>query len=674
MIDERDLEIRLGSLMCGLNPDNQGIINLLSILPIGVSITTDVSCHEIWHNPAAAQFLRIPESHALPHLADNLPLVRVFRKGQERFSDEMPLQRAAWFGESIRGDELEFVWEDGTRKTSRWNANPIYGDTGIITGAIAVCEDITTRKRAYNKLRAHQKNLRKMVKERTNQLGKAKQTIQEEIARHSQTERVLSLAKVAVSKVFQYSPDSISISTLKEGRYIQINDAFTSLTGYKDYEVIGCTVKELGIWVFPEERAVMLRQIQMHGIITNFEMQLRIKSGRVLICLVSGGTIDIEGETHIICVIKDITERKYMEEKLRFSEERFTKYFNSSPYPMCISTLYEGRFIEVNESFCIASGYSPDELIGRSVIEDGLWLNPEERRLVEAKITSKGSVRDLEISFRTRSGEHRVALFNAESIDVQGTPCLLSVVMDITEKKQIEVEMLRLDRLNLVGEMAASIGHEIRNPMTTVRGYLQLLKENEKYIPEVESFDLMIEELDRANLIITEFLSLAKNKLVELKPGNINSIINKLLPLLQASALLRDHRIKTELGDLPDLLLDKKEIRQLILNLVQNGLESMSWSGSVIIGTCIEKGKIVLTVNDQGHGIERQDLDKLGTPFFTTKENGTGLGLAVCYRIAAHHNAKIEIETGSTGTTFYIIFPLKPSCSATKMSEKEVSL
>jgi len=494
----------------------------------------------------------------------------------------------------------------------------------------------------------------------------------QEIDRHLQPERSLSLAKVAVSKVFRCSPDSISISTLKEGRYIQINDAFTCLTGYEDYELIGRTVKELGIWVFPEERAVMLRQVQIRGVITNFEMQLRIKSGQVLICLVSGGTIDIESEKYMICIIKDITERKDMEEKLRLSEERFSKSFNSSPYPMSISTLQEGRFIEVNESFCKSSGYSPEELIGKNVMEIGLWLNPEERWLVRDRIMNKESVRDLEVSFRTKSGEHRVVLYTAEVIDVQNDTCLFTVIMDITEKKQIEVEMIRLDRLNLVGEMAASIGHEIRNPMTTVRGYLQLLKENEKYIPEVECFDIMIEELDRANQIITEFLSLAKNKLVELKPENINSIINKLLPLLQASALLRDHRIITELGDLPDLLMDRKEIRQLVLNLVQNGLESMSWSGNVIIGTCMEKGKIVLTIKDQGHGIESQLLDKLGTPFFTTKENGTGLGMAVCYRIAAHHNAKIEIETGLTGTTFYIKFPLAPGDSTTKMLENGI--
>ena len=214
--------------------------------------------------------------------------------------------------------------------------------------------------------------------------------------------------------------------------------------------------------------------------------------------------------------------------------------------------------------------------------------------------------------------------------------------------------MTRLDRLNLVGEMAASIGHEIRNPMTTVRGYLQILREKPEYAREIECFDLMIEELDSANLIITEFLALSKDKMVDMKLNNLNIIICKSLTLIQANATRLDRLIKLELEDLPDLPLDEAEIRQLILNLVNNGMESMSGYGAITIRTFMEKENLVFAVQDQGHGIDHNLLDKLGTPFFTTKEQGTGLGLAVCYRIACRHNAKIEIETGSTLSLIHI--------------------
>jgi len=227
---------------------------------------------------------------------------------------------------------------------------------------------------------------------------------------------------------------------------------------------------------------------------------------------------------------------------------------------------------------------------------------------------------------------------------------------DITERKIIEQEIARLDRLNLVGEMAAGIAHEIRNPMTTVRGFLQLFGMKNEYTQYKEVFDLMIEELDRANSIITEFLSLGKNKILDLKLQNLNLLIRTVYPLIAADGMLQDKNIELKLKDIPNLILDAKEIRQVIFNLARNGLESMSNGKALTISTYLDNEEVVLEVKDQGQGIEPEILDKIGTPFFSTKENGTGLGLAVCYSIAARHSATIQIESNQTGTTFYIRF------------------
>lgn len=239
---------------------------------------------------------------------------------------------------------------------------------------------------------------------------------------------------------------------------------------------------------------------------------------------------------------------------------------------------------------------------------------------------------------------------------------LLSLQEEILKRKQMENEVARLDQLNLVGEMAAGIGHEIRNPMTTVRGFLQLLGGKKEYIQDKEYFDLMIEELDRGNSIITEFLSLARNKAVDLKTQNLNHIVKTLSPLIQADAMVSDKSVKVEPGDIPDLLLDEKEIRQLVLNLARNGLEAMSPGGNLNIRTVSDGDEVVLSVQDKGKGIEPDALEKIGTPFFTTKDYGTGLGLAVCYSIAARHNASIKVETGPTGTTFHVRFKLLDIC------------
>jgi len=226
---------------------------------------------------------------------------------------------------------------------------------------------------------------------------------------------------------------------------------------------------------------------------------------------------------------------------------------------------------------------------------------------------------------------------------------------EILECKRAEMEMAKLDRLNLIGEMAASISHEVRNPMTTVKGFLQLIR-NKQEPREVEYFDLMIEELDRANSILSEFLSISNTKSTMLELHNINDIVTSTLPLIQADAQNYDIVLTIELNNVPDLQLDIQEIRQLLLNLVRNGFEAMSKGGQLIIRTYISNREIALVVSDEGNGIEQCVMEKLGTPFFTTKEQGTGLGLAVCYGIVSRHNGRISIETGPEGSTFNVYF------------------
>ena len=160
--------------------------------------------------------------------------------------------------------------------------------------------------------------------------------------------------------------------------------------------------------------------------------------------------------------------------------------------------------------------------------------------------------------------------------------------------------------------------------MTTVRGFLQLLGSKKDCTQYREYYDLMIDELDRANSIISEFLSLAKNRTVSKKVLSLNSIVEVLFPLIQADAMRTDKFIQIEIEDIPKLLLDEKEIRQLILNLVRNGLEAMLPGGRITIKTFKDGQNVVLAVQDEGNGIERDVLEKLGTPFYTTKDSGTG--------------------------------------------------
>ncbi|PYI54373.1 ATP-binding protein [Paenibacillus flagellatus] len=345
-------------------------------------------------------------------------------------------------------------------------------------------------------------------------------------------------------------------------------------------------------------------------------------------------------------------ELRETNEKLRRSQERFRKMFMSNPCLMAIRRLSDMACIDVNESWLRMTGFGPDTMPAPSEALRFASDAPD-----EAVRCGERTVRNAKIKYATRSNEWRDGLLSTELIELDGEKCLLEVVVDVTENVRFEKEMSRLAELNLIGEMAAGIAHEIRNPMTTIRGFLQLSQSSPGRM-EKEHVDMMLEELDRANGIITEYLSLAKNKQTVMVPRPLNRLVESLLPLIHAEAMVSGKHVQIEYGECPDIPLDEKEIRQLVLNMTLNGLESMSPGGVLRIRTGTDDGEVVLTIADQGHGIREDDLEKLGRPFFTTKENGTGLGLAVCYSIAARHGATIRVTSGPEGTTFDIRFPL----------------
>ena len=362
--------------------------------------------------------------------------------------------------------------------------------------------------------------------------------------------------------------------------------------------------------------------------------------------------------TGVTCYFRDITSRKLAEEALRQSEDKFSKAFHGSPIMMTLATVIGREFLDVNDAMCSATGYTREEFIGHTSKELNFFVDMTKRKEHGKMLMEQGRLENEELDIYTKSGEIRNGLSWSQLFYLDGKPCHITGLVDVTEQKRIQKEMTKLDRLNLVGQLAAGIAHEIRNPMTTIRGYLQLLGEKPEYAAQKSTFALMLSEVDRANFIITEFLSLAQTKPTELKCQSLNDIINHVYPLLEADTFTRNKQVYYFPGEIPDLELNRKEILQLILNLTRNGLESMAVDGTLTIKTCIEGDKVVLEIADEGCGIPQENLNKLGIPFFTTKDDGTGLGLATCYKIVEAHKAKINIDSSTSGTTICILFPI----------------
>lgn len=345
-----------------------------------------------------------------------------------------------------------------------------------------------------------------------------------------------------------------------------------------------------------------------------------------------------------------------MQRELQKSEERFATAFNLNPTPMTIRRVKDNHFIAVNDSFLVSYECAREDIIEKRMEELPFYLenyNDFLQLLQENK-----SVRNFETRVFTKSGKVRDCLLFADIVNIGSEPHVLAAFVDITEKKRLEEEVLRLDRLNMVGQMAANVAHEIRNPLTSVRGNLQMIGMKEEDRSKKERYDMMVEELDRTNAIISEYLLMAKDKVPNREDCSLNNIIKTLCPLLETNAAAANSVIKLTLENIPQLSLDKNEIRQLLLNLISNGLEAMPAGGEIAIHTFLDDDKAVLRISDQGCGIPREIMENLGTPFLTTKSDGTGLGLPMCYRIANRHNATIDVETSPQGTIFSIIFPV----------------
>ncbi|HRW13540.1 MAG TPA: HAMP domain-containing sensor histidine kinase [Syntrophomonas sp.] len=211
--------------------------------------------------------------------------------------------------------------------------------------------------------------------------------------------------------------------------------------------------------------------------------------------------------------------------------------------------------------------------------------------------------------------------------------------------------------VSLVSQVAAGICQGIKNPLSTVRQFLQLFESKEKYKADKKAYELVIEELDRAEDIISTFSLLACKKDEIMKLQSLNDNIVQVFPLIMQEAEKNKVFIKLELSEAAPIMMDESEIRQLLHNLVRNGMEAMQNGGILTVGTFQDKNGVNLVVKDKGTGIPEDVMEKIATPFFTTKERRIGLGLSVCYSIVDRHNAQIDIKSSPEGTCVNVVFP-----------------
>ncbi|MEK0317365.1 two-component system sensor histidine kinase NtrB [Cohnella sp. 56] len=241
---------------------------------------------------------------------------------------------------------------------------------------------------------------------------------------------------------------------------------------------------------------------------------------------------------------------------------------------------------------------------------------------------------------------------------------ILVSIKDVSEHKQIEQSAFQNDKLAMLGKIAAAIAHEIRNPLTSIRGFIQLLKPYLESIGKQDYARIILSEIDRANEIIYEFLNSSKPSAPMTQTVLVGLLLKETILLTESEAHMRGVELYCEVFD-PYLMIsiDVKQIKQVILNIVKNGLDAVADVGDkrrpmIRLSARKERQYAVISISDNGRGMDRTTLSRLFDPFFTTKSDGTGLGLSVSYRIIRNHGGSIQVDSVlGEGTEFMIYLP-----------------
>lgn len=323
-----------------------------------------------------------------------------------------------------------------------------------------------------------------------------------------------------------------------------------------------------------------------------------------------------------------------------------------------------GKIIELNEQAAFYYGSNVETLL-LGTEEKKLPGFPKDycfcKRTLDRGIPYRNYTVGWKVQDKNRKFVVDTMILRADDGEIIGACAILK---DITNMKSLELQIQHNDRLAMIGQIAAGAAHEIRNPITSIRGFLQFLRRSlveREMTKEVGYTDVMLSELDRITELISEFLQLSKPREMALSECTAKELIDAIAPILDSEALLHENIVDYDIEDTPNIKVDRELIKQVFLNIAQNAMEAMATTkGKLSISAKyqrIEK-QVVFSFKDTGPGIPAYMIDKIFDPFFTTKDSGTGLGLSVCQRIVSDLGGQIKVSSKGFGTTFTINLPV----------------
>ena len=370
-------------------------------------------------------------------------------------------------------------------------------------------------------------------------------------------------------------------------------------------------------------------------------------------------------DAHIVFV-RDITERKRTEQALRESERKFSTIFRVAPVGISITRPVDGRFMDFNDGFESITGYSRDDVLGRTSVELGLWVDPGDRNRMLAAVRREGRVRDFEAQVRGKSGDCRDLLFSAEMVELRGEACVVVVASDITDRKRAEeklqqmlTQLAHVARLSTMGEMLAGVAHEVNQPLCTIVNFAKACKNlasREK--PDLSQISQWSDAIAAAAAasgdIVRRMLGFARRGGATREAVSIGTLMDDAMLLVRYEARKKNVALQRDVPRAPMVVYaDSTQIQQVLVNLLRNAIEALADSPPnnrrVVLKATPSGDDVRISVSDNGGGPSDLVMSKLFEPFVTTKPQGLGLGLSISKTIVEEHKGSIWAEANPGG-------------------------
>ena len=520
-----------------------------------------------------------------------------------------------------------------------------------------------------------------------------------------QAEEELRNSEERLKILFDYAPDAYYISDLK-GKFIDGNKAAERVIGYKKEELIGKSflkLKLLSLADIPKATKLLAKNLRRLPTGPD-EFVLNRKDNTKVTVEIFTYPVKIKGKALALGIARDITKRKTSEKKIQelnkklnslleqrtkelIKEQNYTNYLLEYSPDFQITLDNEGKIVGVNRACEEITGKKREKLIGSSIYE---FMPEEIMKKIKGKILKEKRVKNAEINVNIPGRKSLVCDFSGATFtNMQGKPIIYLSGRDITERKKLQQELKELnqnlekkvierskklretqdqliqsEKLSIIGQLAAGVAHEIRNPLTTMSLAIQHLEKRCYDDFPKDKLELVQKNIDRIDKIIQGLLNFSRPCSFNFTYENINMIIKRLEPMLENlhPRNIKDIKIikKYDLK-LPKSWVDADHLEQVFLNLALNAIEAMKYSGELYISTNYDpkQEKIKIRFKDTGCGIAEENLKKIFHPFFTTRKDGTGLGLSICQMIINEHKGNISAESRlGKETTFTILLPL----------------